>query len=193
MSTRTGFILSALVTAIIGFAIWTNSTFRWPGNQQNYEPQQPIAFSHKVHAGDNSIPCIYCHSGAEKSPIASIPPATTCMNCHKQILKTSPEIKKVVDAIAQNRPLVWTRVHRLPDHTQFDHSRHVTAGFSCQTCHGAVETMERVRQENHITMGYCLSCHRRYRDTLDPALKGIAALGKPTRMMAATDCSVCHR
>jgi hypothetical protein len=170
------------------------ATFSWLGNQQGYEPVQPINFSHKVHAGDNQISCLYCHSGAEKSKVAGIPAASTCMNCHSQIRKDSPEIQKVATAITENKPIEWVRVHRLPDHAYFEHSRHVSAGIKCQQCHGPVETMDRVSQFETLSMGMCVSCHRTHREvTLDDSGKPIISWeASPKRLMASTDCSVCH-
>src|SRR5262252_10612315 len=146
MSLRTVRIISLLVTVLGGLALMQGSTFTWLGNQQGYEPVQPINFSHKLHAGDNQINCLYCHSSAERSAVAGIPAASTCMNCHSQVKKDSPEIQKISQALASNTPIEWIRVHRLPDHAKFDHSRHVAAGVKCQQCHGAIETMYRVSQ-----------------------------------------------
>ena len=194
MSLRTAKIISLLVTVTGAVALWQGSTFSWLGNQQGYEPVQPINFSHKVHAGDYQIACIYCHSAAEKSKVAGIPAASTCMNCHSQILKDSPEIQKISQALANNKPIEWVRIHRLPDHAAFDHSRHVSAGIKCQQCHGPVETMERVRQFETLSMGMCVTCHRTHREvTLDENGKPvITSEATPKRLMASTDCSVCH-
>ena len=194
MTIRTAKIISLLVTMFGALALWQGYTFRWPGNQQGYEPVQPINFSHKLHAGDNKISCLYCHSAAEKSKVAGVPAASVCMNCHTRIKPDSPEIKKIAQSIEENRPIEWIKVNDLPDHAVFNHSRHVTAGVKCQQCHGPVETMERVSQTETLQMGMCISCHRTHREvTLDET-------GKPrvskevfqARLMASTDCSVCH-
>ena len=100
-------------------------------SQQGYEPVQPIAFSHALHAGQYDINCQYCHSGAESSRHAGIPPASTCVNCHSQVKKDSPEVKKITDAVAAGKPIEWIKVHRLPDHAYFPHSSHVRAGVKC--------------------------------------------------------------
>jgi hypothetical protein len=194
MSLRTARIVSLIVTVIGAGIMLQGATFSWLGNQQGYEPVQPINFSHKVHAGDNQISCLYCHSGAEKSKVAGIPAASTCMNCHSQIRKDSPEIQKVATAITENKPIEWVRVHRLPDHAYFEHSRHVSAGIKCQQCHGPVETMDRVSQFETLSMGMCVSCHRTHREvTLDDSGKPIISWeASPKRLMASTDCSVCH-
>lgn len=148
------------------------------GTQQGYEPPQPIAYSHALHAGELKIACMYCHSGAEYSRHAGVPSANVCMNCHKQVKADSPEVQKIAQAVATNTPIQWTRVHRYPDFAYFNHSRHVGQGVQCQACHGPVETMVRVRQVETMTMGWCIECHR---TTL--------AEGK---LKPPTDCSACH-
>jgi hypothetical protein len=194
MSLRTAKILSLLITLIGVAVIWQGATFRGLGNQQGYQPAQPINFSHKVHATDNQIQCLYCHSSADKSAVAGIPSATTCMNCHKQVLKDSPEIQKIAIAISQNKPIEWIKVNDLPDHVSFNHSRHVTAGLKCQICHGAVETEDRVSQGDALSMGMCVTCHRTHREvTLDEnGRPHVSKEATPKRLMASTDCSVCH-
>lgn len=194
MSIKAGFLLSVLITITGALVLLQGAVFRWPGNQQGYAPVQPISFSHKIHAGDNRIPCLYCHSAAEKSGVAGIPAASTCMNCHSQVLKDSPEIKEIALALAHDRPIEWVRVHNLPRHVTFDHSRHVVAGIGCRQCHGPVETMTRVEQSETLSMGMCLSCHRSHREvTLDEAGKPVIAReAAPKRLMASTDCVVCH-
>ena len=194
MSLRTAKIISLLITVMGAGISIRGAFFRWPGNQQGYSPVQPVNFSHKIHAGDNQISCLYCHSAADKSIVAGIPAASVCMNCHKQIRKDSPEIQRVGRLLAEDRPIEWVKVDNLPHHVSFNHSRHVSAGVRCQQCHGAVETMERVSQFDTLSMGVCVSCHRTHREvTLDPSGKPIIAReAAGQRLMASTDCSVCH-
>ena len=194
MSLRTAKIISLLVTLIGVAVVWQGSNFRSLGNQQGYQPVQPINFSHKIHAGDNQIQCLYCHSSADKSEVAGIPAASTCMNCHTKVLPDSPEIKKSTTALATRQPIEWVKVNDLPDHVAFNHSRHVTAGLKCQQCHGAVETMDRVEQFDALSMGMCVSCHRTHREvTLDEnGRPTVTKEATPKRLMASTDCSVCH-
>jgi hypothetical protein len=184
-----------LVTVVGAIVMLQDATFSWLGNQQGYEPVQPINFSHKLHAGDNQIACLYCHSAAEKSKVAGIPAASTCLNCHSQIKKDSPDIQEVARAAAEDRPIQWVRVHDLPDHAVFNHSRHVSAGIKCQQCHGPVETMERVSQFETLSMGMCVGCHRTHREvTLDESGKPVISReNTPKRLMASTDCSICHQ
>lgn len=137
------------------------------GIQQGYAPTQPIAFSHKVHAGDFEIDCNYCHTGVRESKSANIPSVNICLNCHSAIVKVtgatdlSPEIQKIYDAKANNQPIEWVRVHNLPDLAYFNHAQHYNVGgIECQTCHGPVEEMEVVSQYANLTMGWCIDCHR---------------------------------
>lgn len=146
--------------------------------QQGYRPEQPIKYSHKLHAGDMKIDCKYCHSTVEKSKNATIPGLNTCMNCHKGVQlrdkyngEISPEIKKIYaaldyDADAQTygpnpKPIRWIRIHNLPDHAAFNHSQHVKgANLQCQECHGPIQQMEVVEQYATLQMGWCINCHR---------------------------------
>ena len=190
-------------------------SYHLPGNHQGYEPTQPIAFSHRLHAGELQISCLYCHAGAEQSRHAGIPASNVCMNCHKSVtaslgavrdeekqaqqenrkpmLVESTELRKLYDALALDEklqpdaakapmPIAWVRVHNLPDFAYFDHRAHVNVGVACQRCHGAVETMERVRQVEDLSMGWCVNCHREANRT------GVA--GK--RVHASIDCAACH-
>ncbi len=145
-----------------------------------YTPQQPIEYSHAVHAGKYKMECLHCHFNAERSRHAGVPPAQTCMNCHSQVKRESPEVVKIGEAIKSGKPIQWVRVHRFPDHAFFDHSRHVkVAEIQCQTCHGPVETMARVYQVESMSMGFCIDCHRKSTPTKDG-------------YNPSTDCSACH-
>ena len=141
------------------------------GVQQGYQPTQPIAFSHEIHAGQYEIDCQYCHTGVRKSKSANIPSPNICMNCHTQVKTESEEIQKIYAAIDYNpdtktygtntKPIEWIRVHNLPDLAYFNHSQHVeVGGLECQTCHGPIEEMEVVYQHANLTMGWCINCHR---------------------------------
>ena len=146
------------------------------GVYQGYKPEQPINFSHKIHAGTQKIDCNYCHSAARNSKTAGIPSANVCMNCHKFIdqgpVTGTTEIAKIYAAIGWNAdaktygaestgPIKWVKIHNLPDHAYFNHSQHVTVGkITCQTCHGTVEEMDVVEQFAPLTMGWCVNCHR---------------------------------
>lgn len=134
------------------------------GYNNNYEPTQPIPYSHALHAGKLGIDCKYCHTTSEVSRHASVPSLNVCMNCHIQVRqfqgKPSANIDKLVDAYSNNTPIAWQKVHLLPDHVKFDHSRHVKAGKTCQQCHGEIQTMDVVKQNADLSMGWCVNCHR---------------------------------
>ncbi len=131
------------------------------GVQQNYQPTQPIAFSHKIHAGQYEIDCNYCHTGVNISKSANIPSVNICMNCHNAINTDKPEIQKILTAYEENRPIEWVRVHNLPDLAYFNHKQHVAVGgLDCATCHGPIEEMDVVYQYSELTMGWCINCHR---------------------------------
>lgn len=135
------------------------------GRQEGYSPDQPVWFSHKVHAGQNKIDCLYCHSTATESKSAGIPGTDLCMNCHNVVKKGAvtgtEEIAKVIESWETKKPIEWVRVHNLPDHVFFSHAQHVNAGKrECQECHGAVEEMDRVVQVSSLGMGWCIHCHR---------------------------------
>jgi mono/diheme cytochrome c family protein len=131
------------------------------GIQQNYQPTQPIAFSHKIHAGQYEIDCNYCHTGVNISKSANIPSVNICMNCHNAINTDKPEIQKILTAYEENRPIEWVRVHNLPDLAYFNHKQHVAVGgLDCATCHGPIEEMDVVYQYSELTMGWCINCHR---------------------------------
>lgn len=131
------------------------------GIQQGYAPDQPIAFSHKLHAGMYEIDCNYCHNGVNRGKSATIPAANVCMNCHNSIKIQSPEIKKIWKAVEKNTPIKWVRVHNLPDLAYFNHAQHVkVGGIECEQCHGPVKEMEVIQQYSPLTMGWCINCHR---------------------------------
>lgn len=158
------FIVVFLVAAL-GFKAVINGLFSI-GVQQGYAPKQPIAFSHKIHAGQYEIDCKYCHTGVLIGKNANIPSPNICMNCHNQIKSGTTtgegEIAKIVKAYETNTPIEWVRIHNLPDLAYFNHSQHVNVGgVECQTCHGPIETMDVVRQHSLLTMGWCIDCHRK--------------------------------
>lgn len=179
------------VATIVVTVLFLNQAYWWMsgiGVEQNYQPEQPIAFSHALHAGENQVDCNYCHSSARHSKHSGIPSANVCMNCHMYVdgseitdasgnLKydgeSSPEIAKIYAAIGwdgenreyiedyEERPIKWVRIHNLPDLVYFNHSQHVNVGkLECQECHGPVETMEEMYQYSELTMGWCINCHR---------------------------------
>jgi len=203
-------IVHILVMAITLFFI-TNYIVRSAidlGRSQNYEPDQPIKFSHKVHAGQNQTSCLYCHFNAEQSKFAGIPPASVCINCHVLVKEGSRsgkfEIDKIYQAIANNRPIKWVKVHNLPDHVFFSHAQHVVAGkIDCKQCHGDVASMDQVAQVNDLSMGWCIKCHRETGVQFDNKFYGKyeqlhkdlkdGKISKVTvEKIGGTDCMKCH-
>ena len=172
------------------------------GIQQNYQPTQPIAFSHKVHAGQYEIDCNYCHTGVNISKSANIPSVNICMNCHNAINTDKPEIQKILTAYEENRPIEWVRVHNLPDLAYFNHSQHVAiGGLECNTCHGPIEEMDVVYQYSELTMGWCINCHREseinskgndYYDKLVELHKGSSKEPLKVEDIGGLECSKCH-
>lgn len=148
---------------IIGKIVYQEATYL--GRSLGYEPDQPIKFSHKQHAGDNKIDCIYCHTGVNNSRYASIPPESICLNCHNVITNGTntgeEEINKLHQYVDNNEPIKWIKVYNLPDYVFFSHAQHVkVAKLNCDKCHGDVKNMGRIQQVNDLSMGWCINCHR---------------------------------
>lgn len=169
--------------AIASFAL-TYFVSRSERDGVGYTPEQPINFSHALHAGQMKIDCQYCHSSVEKTRHASIPAVATCMNCHSVARKDRPEIIKLTKYYNEGTPLIWKRIHKVPDYAYFNHSIHVVKGIECQSCHGPVEEMDKVGQMNPFTMGDCLACHRNAQEKL-PYLKEVKN--------GPDNCWACHR
>lgn len=125
-----------------------------------YQPPQPVAYSHALHAGKLQIDCRYCHSTVEKTGFAALPPTQTCMNCHATIKADSPLLQPVRDSFTKGTAIPWKKVHDLPDYVYFNHAVHVNQGIGCISCHGRIDQMDVVRQEKSLSMAWCLECHR---------------------------------
>jgi hypothetical protein len=188
--------LPAALFCVAGLALGTRlvySDVSRIGVHQGYDPEQPIAFPHKVHAGDNQIACLYCHSAARTSRHAGIPAASVCMNCHSLLEKQTVEIERMKEAVQLGRPIPWVKVHNLPDYVYFNHSQHVVSGVACQSCHGAVEQMNRVHQDKPLTMGFCLDCHRENAHLPNGGFgRAVAGLQERPQPTAGLDCASCH-
>lgn len=172
--------------------------------------EQVVPFSHKHHVGELGLDCRMCHYGVETGARALIPPTKVCMTCHSQLWTNAAMLAPVRESMASGRPLVWSRVNRLPGYVYFDHHVHVRNGVPCAACHGAVDEMPLTRQAAPMTMGWCLDCHRSPERRLVPADREYdphpyAAPIKPAEARAIharvagldrrrlTDCSTCHR
>lgn len=206
--TIAGLVITTVFMLMFGgwFFVYANTEI---GVQQGYAPTQPINFSHKIHAGDHEIDCKYCHSSVEVSKQASVPAVSTCMNCHSYIDaskkyngQVSPEIQKIRTAYETNTPVKWIRIHNLPDLAYFNHSQHVSVGkVECQTCHGPIETMDKVEQVASLQMGWCVNCHRESKvdvennDYYEQLHADLEKRGKRSITVAhngGLDCGKCH-
>lgn len=179
-----------------------------------YQPKQPVAFSHAMHAGQLKMDCRYCHSTVEDAGFAAIPSTTMCMNCHAAIKGESELLLPVRDSFADGTALTWIKIHDLPDFVYFNHSAHINKGVGCVTCHGRIDEMAEVYQHEPISMGWCLNCHRQPESHLRPrelvtdmswdpvrdAGKTQFELGRELResyhvqsIEYMTSCTTCHR
>lgn len=164
-------VAAALALAAIAGLVATR------GKLGRFAPDQPIAFPHDLHAGTNKIPCMYCHSSADRSVDAGIPSVQVCAGCHipggqPMVRADRPGVKQLVAYWQNKQAIPWVRIHDLPDHVHFPHMRHIKAGLQCQTCHGPVQEMKKVEQVAPLRMGWCIECHKARK--------------------ARVDCAVCH-
>lgn len=182
-----GVSVAGLVFTIVALGVYPTAS------NQGYAPEQPIPFSHRLHAGQYKIECRYCHVGVTESRHATVPAMNVCMNCHRVVKVDSPHIQKLHEHYNSGKPIEWVRVHELPDFVFFNHKRHVAKGVSCETCHGDVRGMERVVQSAPLTMGWCMSCHRG-ETTPEHVLRGMGLeQGDDGRApVAPTNCTTCH-
>lgn len=165
-------VLFATLSLLQAGCEWGNIGFN-----KGYAPEQPIPFSHELHAGNYKVQCVYCHLNVERANQASVPPLNVCMNCHLVVGADKPAIQKLSEAYNSGTPIAWTKVHMLPDHVKFNHKRHVEkmgAPESCHKCHGPVESMETLFQFSSLSMGWCVNCHREKEN------------------QAPVSCSTCH-
>jgi hypothetical protein len=151
-------IAAPILGAFLIFGIW----YWWSPEYTDvgYRPEQPVKFSHALHAGDMGMDCRYCHNTVERSPHAAVPPTATCMNCHSQVKTDSPKLSMIRKSYETGQSIPWIRVHMLPDFVFFDHRPHLASGVGCATCHGRIDGMEVVEQAKSLSMGWCLDCHR---------------------------------
>lgn len=197
--------LIGLALAIPGVFIVPILYVRTPYNLNRFFPiDQPVQFDHRHHVQDDQIACLYCHSGAESTPVAGVPPTELCMGCHSQVWNKSALLEPVRRSYFSGMPIRWNRVHALPDFVYFNHAIHVSrAKVACTTCHGDVAAMALPHKERLFAMGWCLDCHRRgaarpeqRRDLLvadeqrPPAIPAAALAASPTGI---TTCTACHR
>ncbi len=198
--------LSLVAGGVVGAVGFARSAYV---TSTDFRPAQPVPFSHKHHAGELGIDCRYCHSGVETGPRAGLPPTFTCMTCHSQIWTNAAMLEPVRQSLADNKPITWTRVAKLPDYVYFRHDIHIAKGVGCETCHGRIDGMALTYRAKAFTMDFCVDCHRdpapnlRPQDRITdmnwtpPADKRAAgeaiAAHAGIRAGELTHCYVCHR
>jgi hypothetical protein len=183
-----------------------------------YRPEQPVPFSHAIHAGQLKMDCRYCHNTVFDAAHAAVPPTATCINCHSPaqadgttalaaVRADSPKLKPIHESWETGKSVAWTKVHNLPDFVFFNHAAHVNAGVSCVTCHGRIDKMDVVYQAKNLSMAWCIDCHRNpephlrptefvtkldWQPSEDPAVMG-QQLKQEKNIRPQTNCAVCHR
>ena len=196
-------LVTAIAVLIGGAAVTYGIWYYWsPKNTQvGHAPRQPIPYSHKLHVGELGLDCRYCHANVERSYEAQVPPTQTCMGCHAVVRKDSPRLLRLRDSWESSEPVEWVRVHKLPDHAYFDHSVHLAVGVGCVTCHGRIDQMDVVRQDQPLSMSWCLDCHRDPEPNLRPKseITNMTWARKPGEELSLVEvnppenCSGCHR
>jgi Cytochrome c7 and related cytochrome c len=201
-------LLAIVVVPFLGIGIgyWISASPYMTDRALTWD--QPVPFSHQHHVGGLGLDCRYCHAGVETSAVAGVPPTHTCMTCHSQLYTQTAMLAPLRESLADNRPIHWNKVNRLPDYVYFDHSIHIAKGVGCSTCHGDVAKMPLMRQAAPLTMGWCLNCHRDPAPNLRPASavfdpdwqfpddqaeRGAILAHANIDNTHLTDCSVCHR
>ena len=202
-------ILVLLIVFVLGFFLVAGVLARSDyATTQNRAPEQPVPFSHRHHVNGLGIDCGYCHTSVDRSQFAGVPPTHTCMSCHSQLWTNAEMLEPVRHSFETEQPLKWRRVHDLADYVYFNHSVHVNNGVGCESCHGRVDKMPLMRQQESLSMSFCLDCHRDPGSNLRPQDQ-ITAMGySPGRdtppahelmkqygidPQGLTDCSTCHR
>jgi len=197
------FVLGGTVTA--GVTYYCTPKYLRVG----YQPVQPVPYDHSLHAGQLGIDCRYCHSNVDQAGFANLPTAQTCMNCHKLVKPQSPLLAVVRASFESGEPVPWVQIHKTPDYVYFNHAIHVNRGISCVECHGKINEMPVVYEDQSLSMKFCLTCHRNPGQFLRPEADvynlespTFAAQGKTAaaaQMIAdwhikpPQSCSGCHR
>lgn len=164
---KRSWLIGGLMCALLAVAAIMGLMYVLPLDVTERSPAQPILFSHKLHAGSNGIPCLYCHRYAPTSRLAGIPAVADCRACHLYISLEAPEIKKLMGYWDRQESIAWVKVNSLPDHVHFPHMMHIRAGTDCSACHGQVASMERITRTASLKMGWCLGCHRQHKASID--------------------------
>lgn len=196
MAGRGAWVLAGLALAVGVPVVVATGDVRLPFDQSGYEPVQPVAFSHRLHAGDLALDCLFCHTGAERSRHAGFPSFGTCAACHRfvrarwnEVRVDSTAVSAEIERVLADSPSIrWVKVHNLADFVYFDHARHTNGGVACGRCHGDVASMERVRQTVDMNMGWCVGCHRAENVKLNAGV----TIDDYIEERAGIDCAKCH-
>ena len=203
-------MVTVVLLAGVGFYAWTQLARSSYLTGQYLEIQQPVQFSHKHHVADDGIDCRYCHQTVETTASAGMPSTQTCMNCHSQLWADAPYLEPIRASFRDNKPIQWNRVHDLPKYVYFNHSIHIAKGVGCSTCHGPVDKMPLVYEENTLQMEWCIQCHREpekfirpksevfnmsyQAEDIDQATRDQLKVDYKIRSREMlTSCSTCHR
>jgi hypothetical protein len=200
-------IALAVVAGVLGASVFVLFWFYFtPSNTQvGYTPNQPVPYSHRLHAGELGMDCRYCHSQIEQSHEAAVPPTQTCMGCHSIVHTESEKLAPVRESWETDESVAWIRVHQVPDHAFFNHSAHLSAGVGCTSCHGRVDQMEVVGVQEPIAMQWCMNCHRNPDEHIRPPSEVTNMSWEPDEAWLAQrdevvsnlnpplNCSGCHR
>lgn len=197
------FLLVGVVTAATTYYATPKYT------RVGYAPVQPVPYSHALHVNQLGLDCRYCHSNVEKSGVANLPSAQTCMNCHLHVKTDSPLLAPVRASYESGDPVPWKRIHQVPDYVYFNHAAHVNRGVSCVECHGKINEMDVVEHAKPLSMGFCLDCHNNPQDRIRPLeqitnlnwtkdmmtdhAKWAADFIKNNKVTPPTSCTGCHR
>lgn len=197
-------VASLAAGVVVVFLIWYYFSPEY--TDVGYAPEQPVEYSHRLHAGELGINCQYCHTAVKDAAHSNVPATQTCMNCHSQIQTESLKLLPVRESWATGQSIEWIKVHQLPDYANFAHNVHTTNGVGCETCHGRVDQMEIVRLVEPLSMGWCLECHRQPELYLRPD-EDVATMGyvqpsdfverniariREDGIQPPTNCSACH-
>lgn len=170
-----GKIILGALAVFAFYGVW--NALMWIGVYKGYKPEQPIYFSHKIHAGENKIDCQLCHSSAKYGKVSEIPSMNVCMNCHRNISEYkgkyiepgkdrdfyTSEIQKIYKATGwdpasqsytgKTEPVEWTRIHNMPDFVYFNHAQHVVAGEQA-----IISSFNKKNPDNKVDV-VCKACH----------------------------------
>ena len=201
---RTSIIFLIVAISALGLTAYKLQSSPWV-TREGIRPEQPVPFSHQHHVSGLGIDCRFCHTSVETSGFAGIPPTKTCMNCHSMIWTNAPLLEPVRASFKDDKSLVWTRVHDLPDYVYFSHEIHINKGIGCKSCHGPIDEMPLTYMNVSLQMEWCLDCHRNPEPNLRPVeevtnmtwTQPSPEFGKEFReknhIAPPTDCSTCHR